>query len=583
MIAIIILSAALLAAIISTAFLLKKNINNKRNFETIRVKVNHDLRSPLNAILGFSDLLMQTEQDQEKIKFLSAIKSSGESLLMILEEIAKAVKENLKPTSTPSDALITGNADLRSKNNLENDSEALILIVDDMIENVVFLEKILQKSGFRTISAQSGDAALDLLTEYIPDLILLDIVMPGLSGFETCARIQSNKDFIDIPVIFLSAKKDEKTIIESFIYGGLDYVIKPFNSPELLARVNTHLQLKKAKEKLHTLAFTDTLTGLYNRRKFFESLDLEQARILRYKEDSSFIMVDIDHFKHINDNCGHDIGDKALIRFAGILKSALRETDLAGRLGGEEFGIILPQTDMVKASIVAERIRARIEAESASPDEGIPAFTASFGLAPFSKDLTGTSMLTQQADNALYRAKESGRNRVCCAEDCGSAVKYSMIAAISDQLVIGKDNKMPWNVPADLKLFKRLTTGNIIIMGRKTFESVGKPLPGRITIVITSKPEAFNKKYSADNLMVADSLDSALAAAAGIPDRSIFIAGGARIYSQAIAGAEKLYLSRIPGEFEGDTFFPDFRKGSWQLESEEEHDGFRLEIYQKTN
>jgi len=307
--------------------------------------------------------------------------------------------------------------DLQTTNSLENTTEPLIVIVDDMIENVVFLEKILQKSGFRTISAMSGEAALDLLIEYSPDLILLDIVMPGMSGFDTCARIQSNKAFIDIPVIFLSAKKDEKTIIESFIYGGIDYVVKPFNSPELLARVNTHLQLKNAKKELHTLAFTDVLTGLYNRRKFIETLDQERARAFRYRENLSFIMIDIDHFKRINDNFGHDTGDKALKSFAEIVKSSLRETDFAGRLGGEEFGIILPQTDIKQTEIVAERIRTRIENESASKTEGIPAFTASFGIAQFHEDRNSSSTLTQDADKALYAAKESGRNKICRAKE----------------------------------------------------------------------------------------------------------------------------------------------------------------------
>ncbi|MDC7226227.1 MAG: diguanylate cyclase [Spirochaetales bacterium] len=407
------MSAALLASLTVLIILAVRNSRCKRNIEAIRVKVNHDLRSPLNAIMGFSDLLLQTETDPEKTKFLGAIKSGGETLLAIIEEIALAIKMNLKVSRTTSAALSHGSTDLKSKDSLDNSAEALIMIVDDMIENVVFLEKILQKSGFRTISANSGDSALDLLTEHTPDLILLDIVMPGMSGFDTCAKIQSNKDFIDIPVIFLSAKKDEKTIIESFIYGGIDYVVKPFNSPELLARVNTHLQLKNAKEKLHTLAFTDPLTGLLNRRKFIEVLDQERARASRYGEKLTFIMIDIDHFKAVNDSFGHDAGDKALIRFAEIVKTSLRETDSAGRLGGEEFGIILPETNSQQAKIVAERIRARIENESESMEDGVPQFTASFGIARFDSDHNTSADLTQESDQALYYAKENGRNRVC--------------------------------------------------------------------------------------------------------------------------------------------------------------------------
>ncbi len=408
-----ILTAVSCTAAISTAVLHFKYIRKKKNIETIRSRVNHDLRSPLNAILGFSDLLLQGEKNQEKIKFLNAIKSGGESLLSTIEDLAVKIHNNHPPDNKQMPTLNRINSELRFSDSLENSSEPLIMIVDDIVENIIFLEKILQKSGFRTISALSGDAALDLLTEYTPDLILLDIVMPEMNGFETCSRIQSNKDFIDIPVIFLSAQKDEKTIIESFIYGGIDYVVKPFNSPELLARVNTHLQLKIAKEELHKLAFSDSLTGLFNRRKFIETLDQERARASRYNEKLSFIMADIDHFKKVNDTYGHDIGDKALIRFAGILKSSLRETDSAGRLGGEEFGIILPQTDIKQAEIVAERIRSRVEKESGSEIEGIPFCTASFGIAQFHEKRDSSSMLTQDADKALYMAKTNGRNRIC--------------------------------------------------------------------------------------------------------------------------------------------------------------------------
>ncbi len=414
---IILLSCVSAALLVCTLFIFITYRKQVKLIESIRVKINHDLRSPLNAILGFSDLLIQSEKDDEKTKYLTAIKSGGETLLSIIEDLAIKFKRFKQPPKNFQNGIKNTEAFLVSRNNLDNNTEPLILIVDDMIENIVFLENILQKSGFRTISAMSGDSALDILTEHTPDLILLDIVMPGMSGFETCTRIQTNKDFIDIPVIFLSAKKDEQTIIESFIYGGIDYVVKPFNSPELLARVNTHLQLKHAKEELHTLAFTDALTGLYNRRKFIETLDHERARAFRYGEKLSFVMIDIDHFKNINDSYGHETGDRALQKFAHILKSNLRETDFAGRLGGEEFGIILPATDLEQAGIVAERIRAAIEKGTGSEKEGIPPFTASFGIAQLKEDRNSSSLLTQEADRALYRAKETGRNRICSIEE----------------------------------------------------------------------------------------------------------------------------------------------------------------------
>ncbi len=176
-------------------------------------------------------------------------------------------------------------------------------------------------------------------------------------------------------------------------------------------------------------------------------------------------------------------------------------------------------------------------------------------------------------------------------------IDYSLIVAASDKLEIGKDNKIPWHISEDLKLFKRITSGNIVIMGRKTYESIGKPLPGRITIVITSKPEDFLKRKNTngseadhkqstnfDSLHACGSLTDALNKAESIikdTDKKVFIAGGASIYSQSIDSASKLYISRIPGSFEADTFFPDFNNGKWELESTEQFKDFKLEIFSK--
>ena len=189
----------LIISIVITALLIvtiRYYIKTKKTIENVRSRVNHDLRSPLNAILGFSDLLLQTEKDQEKVKFLSAIKSGGISLLALIEELSSKLAAGNDLTKGSPYKPTSNGSELKSNNNLENDLEPLILVVDDMIENVVFLEKILAKSGLRTVSAMSGEDALDVMTEHKPDLILLDIVMPGMSGFDTCAKIQSNKDFL---------------------------------------------------------------------------------------------------------------------------------------------------------------------------------------------------------------------------------------------------------------------------------------------------------------------------------------------------------------------------------------------------
>ncbi|MBI9107295.1 MAG: dihydrofolate reductase [Spirochaetales bacterium] len=163
-------------------------------------------------------------------------------------------------------------------------------------------------------------------------------------------------------------------------------------------------------------------------------------------------------------------------------------------------------------------------------------------------------------------------------------MKYSIIAAISDNFVIGRNNEIPWHISEDLKLFKKLTLGKILIMGRKTFESIGRPLPGRTTIVLSGS-EDVKKKLTAAGISVCCSLEAALKTAAEISGgkeaREVLIAGGASIYAQAIAGAEKLYLSRVPGSFDGDTFFPEFSEADWRLENKEDFTDFTLEIYSR--
>ncbi len=168
--------------------------------------------------------------------------------------------------------------------------------------------------------------------------------------------------------------------------------------------------------------------------------------------------------------------------------------------------------------------------------------------------------------------------------------KYSLICAVAENMVIGKDNKIPWHISEDLKHFKRLTTGNIVVMGRKTFESIGKPLPGRISIVISSSYKEPQNYTSDTQLYKCGSLEEALNTASEIveksaekdsADKEIFVAGGASIYKQAIEGAEKLYISRIPGTFEGDTFFPEIQDHIWNLTSETDYEKFRFQIYSR--
>ncbi len=288
----------------------------------------------------------------------------------------------------------------------------LILIVDDTATNSAFCEKLLAKSGYETSVCSNGEEALDFISKNTPDLILLDIVMPGIDGYQFCEQLKKTPRLRDTPVIFLSAMNDEESIINGFKCGGVDFVTRPFRAQELLARTRTHIELKKAKEKLLMMAVTDELTGLFNRRYFMNRLNQEFERVKRYESAFTFIMIDIDHFKRINDIHGHLAGDSALKNAADILKKALRLTDTVGRIGGEEFAILLPETEIDHGVEIAERLRRKIDESELRYESAKLKLTISAGISDsVLSDETADSIL-KRADTALYRAKEEGRNRV---------------------------------------------------------------------------------------------------------------------------------------------------------------------------
>ncbi len=289
----------------------------------------------------------------------------------------------------------------------------LILIVDDNKTNSSFCEKLLIKNGYETSVCGSGEEALDFINKNSPDLVLLDIVMPGIDGFEFCEQLKRSPRLRDTPVIFLSAMNDESSIIHGFKCGGVDFITRPFRAQELIARTKTHIELKRAKEKLLRMAVTDELTSLFNRRYFMSRLNQEFERVKRYESVFTFIMIDIDYFKKINDTHGHLTGDYALRSVSDIMKKSLRLSDTVGRIGGEEFAILLPETDIEYGVEIAERLRKKID-ESELVFEGTSVkVTISAGVSNSDSCDASVDSVLQRADMALYRAKENGRNRVC--------------------------------------------------------------------------------------------------------------------------------------------------------------------------
>jgi len=305
-----------------------------------------------------------------------------------------------------------------------------ILIVDDSVENRQLLFRTLAKAGYEIVEAGDGREGLTRALDLLPELILLDIVMPELDGYQVCEALKKDLRTANIPVIFLSAETETKDKIKGLEIGGVDYITKPFNRGEVLARVQTQLKIRRLTQELiqantelfkknaeleeanaaiTQLMHTDQLTGLANRRYFLEILDNFLSVARRHHTPLTLVMADLDHFKTVNDTYGHAGGDQVLKDFGGLLKKYCRREDLAARFGGEEFIVALPLTDLPGAMIWAERIRLILE--EMVWEQIKSKVTASFGISQFYPEDSPESFI-ERADQALYQAKAAGRNQV---------------------------------------------------------------------------------------------------------------------------------------------------------------------------
>ncbi len=301
----------------------------------------------------------------------------------------------------------------------------VILAVDDNETNIDILLELLGEK-YDVMVAIDGASALEIAQEEEIDLILLDIMMPEMDGYEVCKRLKQNPKTKEIPVIFLTAKSDEDSIEKAYDVGGIDYITKPFRPKELLARVNRELkiqslikELKASYEKLQELAQTDPLTRLYNRRYFSEISSNILNLAKREKKPLSVVMLDIDKFKRVNDTYGHQVGDEVIVSLANILKANKRESDIVCRYGGEEFVILLPNTPIDGAVNFANKLREKVQSYILNLDDGtILKFTISLGVSSVNLEKEATiEKALNRADEALYESKNSGRNRVSLKED----------------------------------------------------------------------------------------------------------------------------------------------------------------------
>jgi diguanylate cyclase (GGDEF)-like protein len=321
---------------------------------------------------------------------------------------------------------------LEQNSQSESIEDQSIVIVDDMPDNLRLLVGILRERGYKVRPAPSGIRALATVRKEPPELVLLDIMMPGMDGYEVCRQLKEDKLTRDIPVIFLSALNEVFDKVKAFKAGGVDYISKPFQVEEVLARVKTHLMLRvqqkalaaqneellkknvlitEQSKELKILATRDSLTGLSNRRDFLAKVEQEEKRFQRTKRPFGFIILDIDHFKNVNDTHGHECGDKVLIGVSQNLRKTLRAQDTLARWGGEEFVCLLPETEIEGARKVAEKVRKDIERYSHHCNDVSVSVTVTLGVSVYEGSGTIEGCI-RSADDALYEGKKRGRNQV---------------------------------------------------------------------------------------------------------------------------------------------------------------------------
>jgi two-component system cell cycle response regulator len=301
---------------------------------------------------------------------------------------------------------------------------ARILLADDSSTVRAIARMELESAGYEVIEAPDGAQALAAALEHRPDVVLLDIEMPVMDGYETVQALKADPATADIPVVFLTGRVGADDVARALKLGGHDYVRKPPEAAELLARVNAALrvkvlqdELRKRAEDFDRVSRTDHLTGLFNRRHMEEQLRMLGAGAKRHGFPLSVLIVDVDHFKRVNDTYGHHVGDDVLVAVSDRLANALRTEDILGRWGGEEFLLVLPHTGTEAARVLAERLRLAVSATPVTV--GSASLTVTISVGGAAAEEPGEHELLQLADHELYAAKADGRDRVCITRSAG--------------------------------------------------------------------------------------------------------------------------------------------------------------------
>jgi len=304
---------------------------------------------------------------------------------------------------------------------MEDIKNYTVLAVDDAQDSLLLIEFDLADAGYTVLTANSGHEALTILKEQSVHLILLDMHMPGISGLTTLQEIKAQINLAHIPIIMLSASDDGELIVSALEHGADDYVTKPYISKVLLARMRTSLRLMEKTMELEKLAKTDFLTKLNNRGSFDELVCKALSQANRSEQSVSIAMFDLDLFKQVNDTYGHEAGDKALVEFASILTKTFRDYDIVGRIGGEEFAVCMPNSDIQAAFNACERCRKSLESHVIPIEyEGKAhqlSLTVSIGITCDVGPLLSFEEMLRKADQGLYKAKGNGRNKTVIEQD----------------------------------------------------------------------------------------------------------------------------------------------------------------------